>query len=236
MTYVQSARSILPVSSHEDGPSIPFPLVQMLAGPPSAGRNPLDRLYTVILRSALDGPQAQNIILILQILLRLSTPISMDAWMKLVGRDRKGDVALLLRPLLSVVHVSQDSGTVCISHPSFRNLVPHHHPHFEEFGRASDNVQQNMNIAIRRLLSIMQDTLRFNIYQLEMLHMHSLDIAGTDNSEQAQYLIPPELLYACRCWGGYVGGAASSEILLSKLREFLSHHLLHWMEVLNQNN
>lgn len=211
----------------------PSSLLQVLTSPQSENQSPLDGLYALILSSAPKGPQAQKTLIVLQAILCTNAPVPMDALVKLLELSSKSQVALLLKSFSSVIHVPEDGDMISIFHPSFRNFMLSYSQRFGTFGQGVDGSEQCSALALR-CISIMQHTLRFNIYQMEF--SYSMDGERPDDSGPSQDVVPSEVLYACCCWGACVEGADSSITLLSEIHEFLSCHLLHWMEVLNQSD
>jgi hypothetical protein len=82
---------------------------------------------------------------------------------------------------------------------------------------------------------IMQRALKFNICGLESSYLMNKDVK--DRDARVKNSIPSYLSYACRFWGDHLhdvlhDNKTDSEIV-RLLKDFLTIHLFHWLEVLN---
>lgn len=95
----------------------------------------------------------------------------------------------------------------------------------------STSVIHSLAESLNACLEIMERELRFNISGREVSDVSDMDVPGLFDT--VNRTISTRLLHACCFWGYYVEHTAPSETLLSAIDDFLSIHLLHWMEVLN---
>lgn len=202
--------------------------------PCSEGQEPLDGLYMTILTSALENsdprmPEALNAMLALQTILGTKYPMSLDTLAGFLRLDNGDQVLPLLAPLLPVLHISETGSAVFIFHQSFQAFMSD--PQRSGIFYCND-LDQNRILA-RLCFNTMGDMLQFNICERELSYALDRDIPGL--FEQAQQIIPPELMYAWLYWGSHVDSSSSapSDSLFSQIDYFLSNHLLSWMEVLN---
>lgn len=207
------------------------PILEAILRQPREKQGLLDGLYTTILTSILEDSnvdwETANIRLVLQAILFVKHPMSVDSLAGILRLNGRNEVLPLLGSLLPILHVSESGDNVFIFHRSFRAFATHPQRSGMFY---CDNRQGNHDLACL-CLDLLQDKLRFNICERELSWVLDRDIDGL--SDRAQQNISPELIYACRYLGDHAESAASSDILVSKLNEFLSNHLLSWMEVLN---
>lgn len=87
-------------------------------------------------------------------------------------------------------------------------------------------------------LAVMNDKLVFNIGRIPTSYLVNDDIPDIDVLVEEHIRKHPSLLYACQYWSEHFNevDAECSQVLpsiLSLLSEFLSIHILHWLEVLS---
>jgi hypothetical protein len=81
-------------------------------------------------------------------------------------------------------------------------------------------------------LEIMERELQFNICQIPTSYKANKDIENLD--VLVKKYISPHLLYASHFWSQHLSYLADiDDIICSKLRCFLSHRFLEWLEVMN---
>ncbi|CAE7099019.1 unnamed protein product [Rhizoctonia solani] len=132
-----------------------------------------------------------------------------------------------LRPLQSVIHVSETTGIVSTLHASFPEFV------LDPFrsGLLDWNKESCHQRLAVRCFSIMKQQLQFNICGLRSSYDFDQDIP--DLNARIETSISPELFYACRFWAEHLAQAANCDTLCQDLDLFLNIRLLFWMEVLN---
>ncbi|CAE6351103.1 unnamed protein product [Rhizoctonia solani] len=189
-------------------------------------------MYTHILQAALDEPSlderdSEDMRRVLYLTARNKKPLEIHRISKLLKFDHTDRVWALLQPLWSVLHVSEDRGTVKILHSSFRKYIldPLHSGQY-----CCDPSVYGHRIALRcfQYFQLMQPW--FNICRLESSYMPDSKVAKLD--ELVQALMPINLFHAARHWAVHLGHVPVSPDLLRGLEQFLSLHLLLWMEVM----
>ncbi|KAH7332908.1 WD40-repeat-containing domain protein [Rhizoctonia solani] len=192
----------------------------------------IDHLYSTILTSALkndklEPDEARRMQLVLWTTICLREPVDMDTLTALVGTGEKKHIIAALKPLRSVLHVSETSGMISTLHASFSDYIL-------SWGRANgffcDRETHNLALAAK-CFNIMRANLRFNICNLASSFVPDSAVPGLEERITANISTP--LFYACKYWGDHFILALASEKIGQELSEFLSHRLLFWMEVLN---
>ncbi|KAG8720878.1 hypothetical protein FRC09_008845 [Ceratobasidium sp. 395] len=192
----------------------------------------LDELYTAILKTALDikglrGAQKATRETVLRHVVCAREPLSLDVMAGLLRVDDATEVSAALRPLQSVLSVSE-SGVIGTLHESFPNYLLNH----ARSGRFyCDPGQYHAQMAQRCFRLIKVPSPPFNICKLESSYL--LDEEVHDLSQRMGKAIPQALLYACRYWATHLELGDHNHNLLVLLYELLSERLLLWMEVMN---
>ncbi|KAG8785224.1 hypothetical protein FRC12_017836 [Ceratobasidium sp. 428] len=193
---------------------------------------PLDELYTTILKAALEPKgliraekEAQETLLRHVVCAR--EPLSLDVMAGLLQADSTEQVSTSLRPLQSVLSVSE-SGIIGTLHESFPNYLLNH----ARAGRFyCDPGRHHAQMAERCFRLIKVPSPPFNICKLESSYL--LDDEVPDLDRKMDKAISQALSYACRYWATHLELGYYSHDLLLLLYEFLSERLLLWMEVMN---
>ncbi|KAG8784662.1 hypothetical protein FRC12_018419 [Ceratobasidium sp. 428] len=210
-------------------------LKQILATPTlvDTSHQGIDLLYTTILESALGNPslsdsERKEMVLVLRSVICTPDPLSIDAIACLLGLDQAEPVNIALRPLLSVLQVSNITGLVTTLHESFPDYMLDEKRskrfycdakrHYAWFAQACLN-QINIHNP------------PFNICNLESSYVSDNEVPRLD--DRVETPIPHRLFRACIDWEKYLELAEASEELLSELYQFLSTRLLLWMEIMN---
>ncbi|CAE6426768.1 unnamed protein product [Rhizoctonia solani] len=202
--------------------------------PPSEGKDRyIDELYTTILsaafnNSSLDLSSRKRMGTILHAVVCAQEPMTTRALSRLLLLKSAEQVGALLRPLGSVLHVSEKNGFVSVLHTSFpdylldqqRSAVFH-----------CNSTRINGLLAQACLGTIKHHDPQFNVCHLETSYY--LDEYISDISGRTDRAISPELFYSCRHWANHLQLAEESDELAGLARDFLSCRLLLWMEVLN---
>ncbi|CAE6399051.1 unnamed protein product, partial [Rhizoctonia solani] len=191
----------------------------------------IDRLYTMILDSAVYGPDQEpedqeQMRLIIWTALRVREPVSVDTLAALTGIEvTKANI--LLEPLYSILYMSQATGTITTLHASFPDFM------FDKARSAKfycDEAKHNQLLA-KRCFQLMQDQLRFNICGIETSFIP--DSKVQDLEARVQKSISPTLSYVAKYWGDHLMKSAPCKVVRKGLGNFLSDRLLFWIEVLS---
>ncbi|CAE6459288.1 unnamed protein product [Rhizoctonia solani] len=194
----------------------------------------IDNLYSAILTAALKNEklefeEARRMQFVLWTTVCSREPVDIDTLTALVGMGEKKRILTALKPLRSVLHVSETSGLVSTLHASFPDYIL-------SKGRANGffcDSEAHHHVLATRCFHIMNN-LRFNICNLASSCIP--DSAVLDLDQRVAMNISTPLFYACQYWGDHFVLALASENLNEELNRFLSHRLLFWMEVLNLKN
>ncbi|KAJ1304056.1 hypothetical protein OPQ81_008464 [Rhizoctonia solani] len=192
----------------------------------------IDDLYSAILTAALKNEklevdETRRIQLVLWTVVCLRESVDIDTLTALVGMGEKKQILAALKPIRSVVCVSETTGLVSTLHVSFPDYI---------FSRERANgffcdKEAHHLVLAARCFRIMSTGLRFNICNLASSFI--LDSAIPDLDKKLSKNISATLSYACQYWGDHFTLAQASQKIGEDLSEFLSHRLLFWIEVLN---
>ncbi|CAE6515651.1 unnamed protein product [Rhizoctonia solani] len=191
----------------------------------------IDRLYKAILEGVLQDDEREQhevdvIERVLWTVVCVKEPVTKQTLAILVQVEYN-QVTEALRPLQSVIHVSESTGIVSTLHASFPEFVLD--PSRSSFlGWSQETSDQRLAI---RCFSIMEQQLRFNICGLKSSYDFDQDIPDIDARVEAS--ISPELFYARRFWAEHLAQTTNCDTLNQYLDLFLEVRLLLWMEVLN---
>ncbi|CAE6415401.1 unnamed protein product [Rhizoctonia solani] len=193
----------------------------------------MDSLYSTILAAAFENPELEpwereRMKLVLDTVVCAREPLTLYA---LNGLLKFNDVQIVhasLRPFWSVLHISGTDDSVKMLHASFPEymLDP---LRSKEYG--CDLQTHNGNLVELCFERIKINMPQFNICALESSYVP--DDQVSDLEARLQRAIPADLAYVCQYWEAHLeltGGPEGREGLLF---DFLSQHLLLWMEVLN---
>ncbi|KAG8795686.1 hypothetical protein FRC12_011295 [Ceratobasidium sp. 428] len=199
---------------------------------PNESDEPLDELYTTILKTGLETKgltrtekEAQETLLRHVVCAR--EPLSLDVMASLLQVDNTLQVSAALRPLQSVLSVSE-SGAIGTLHESLPNYLLNH-AHSGMF--YCDPGRHHARMAQRCFEIIKIPNPPFNICNLESSYL--LDEEVPDIDQRVDEAISQALVYACRYWAVHLERADYSQDCSQPLHEFLSERLLMWMEVMN---
>ncbi|KEP48384.1 vegetative incompatibility protein HET-E-1 [Rhizoctonia solani 123E] len=210
--------------------------------PPDPGQEPsnqtkdIDQLYEVVLISALDSAnleraEKQRMQLVLHTVVCAQEPLTVDALAGLLGL-RRTQVAAALKPLWSVLHVSElnTAHRVSTLHASFPDYIFNSNRSKNFVCRAQTHNGELAELCLKR---IRQNRSQFNICSLRTSYMFDEDVADID--QIVKEATPLDLLYACQYWAIHIslGGTSDASERTEALRDFLGKRLLLWMEVLN---
>jgi hypothetical protein len=193
----------------------------------------IDVLYATILDAAfndtnLERSEKEEMDHVLHTVICAQEPLTMDVMAKLLELDCETAVRPALRPLLSVLNVSDTSGLVTTLHESFPDYMLDQ----TRSNMFYCNPRKHHALLVQRCFDIIKaPDPPFNICGLESSYLFDKDVPGID--ERVEKTISKELFYACRYWGTHLELAVTSPDIFDALFEFLSTRLLLWMEVLS---
>ncbi|KAG9076375.1 hypothetical protein FRC06_009539, partial [Ceratobasidium sp. 370] len=202
------------------------------SGLSSDSNKEIEALYGAILGTAFGNPRLTNpdraeMRTILDTIICAQEPLSLDVIAGLLRVDGEA-VKAAIRPLHSVLHISEMTHVVTTLHESFPDYV-------RNKGRSGrfhcDVEEQNARLAQLCFDHINIPSPPFNICNLESSYVLDKDVPNLDT--RAKAAISEELFYACRYWGAHLQLAKESQDLAGMLLGFLSNRLLLWMEVMN---
>ncbi|KAG8679842.1 hypothetical protein FRC09_018675, partial [Ceratobasidium sp. 395] len=154
-------------------------------------------------------------------------PLSLVTISGLLGLDEADHIEVALRPLLSVLNVSDTDGLITTLHESFPDYVLNR-SRSGAFGCDGRQHHARMTHLCFDLINALSPG--FNIYKLESSYVFDEDVPGID--EKIDEAISEALVYACLYWGAHLELANTTENLFLALHNLLSRRLLLWMEVL----
>ncbi|QRV75744.1 Notchless protein [Ceratobasidium sp. AG-Ba] len=193
----------------------------------------IDELYTTILRAAfddhnLDESDKAEMQLVLNTVICARKPLTVDSLVELTGLDYSDVVKPALRPLLSVLNVSESSGLVTTLHESFPDYMFNR----QRAGMFWCNSQEhNAQMAKWCFRLIVQVEKPFNICGISSSYIYDKDIA--DLTDKTNNAISKALYYASRYWGAHLEHSNGSKDLIEDLFNLLSTRLLLWAEIMN---
>jgi hypothetical protein len=201
----------------------------------------IDTLYSAILTTAIEDemlePEEQTCIRsVIWTTVAACEPVLIQTLTAISGIGSKYATMTALEPLRSVLHVSDNSGLVTTLHASFPDYLLNK----ERSGRFFCDLPKHSYIITTQCFGVMRDQLQFNICGIQSSFIPDEKIPNL--KEQVELNISAELFYACRFWMDHLQAVkgsdslepvGSDEILLQTIHDFLSQHLLFWIEVLN---
>ncbi|KAG9076118.1 hypothetical protein FS749_012143, partial [Ceratobasidium sp. UAMH 11750] len=195
----------------------------------------LNLLYATILDAAFnntalgDSEKAEMRAMLFHVICA-QEPLSLDVIASLLDLNDGAQAQAALRPLLSVLNVSDATELVTTLHESFPNYLLDQH----RSGRYYCDARQHNALMARLCFDLINiPNPPFNICKLESSYLFDEDVP--DFQERVDKSISKSLLYACRYWGAHLELANAADEETNALYEFLSSRLLLWMEVLNLN-
>ncbi|KAH7339779.1 WD40-repeat-containing domain protein [Rhizoctonia solani] len=199
----------------------------------SSKHKEIDKLYTIILASALHQPDIEaweqaRVKLVLDTVICAQEPLTVDALSGLLNLGNANRVRMALEPLWSVLHISSSNGLVSTLHASFPDFM------FNPVRSKSyhcDLEAHNGRLAELCFERIKRNERQFNICGL--VSSYTFDEHIPDLLGKVEQTIPLELCYAAQHWAVHLEQGGKSDTRANFLLEFLSQRLLLWMEILN---
>ncbi|KAG8717314.1 hypothetical protein FRC09_014455 [Ceratobasidium sp. 395] len=207
-------------------------LTSVSNGTASSSDKDINELYSMILAAAfgnpsLAGSDRADMKQILNTVVCAQEPLSVEVMAGLLGFDGE-TVHAALRPLLSVLQVSDTTHVITTLHESFPDYLL-------DKSRSSafycNSEEQNAHLTRICFGQIEIPDPPFNICGLESSYIFDKDVP--DLPARVKKAISKELRYACHYWGVHIMLSGDSRALASMLLSFLSDRLLLWLEVVN---
>ncbi|KAG9125403.1 hypothetical protein FRC07_007723 [Ceratobasidium sp. 392] len=193
----------------------------------------IDAVYTAILEAAFKDPTLTNsdraeMQLVLHAVICAQEPLSVDTIGGLLKLDVEASVYPALRPLFSVLQVSDTTRTVTTLHESFPNYL-RNKTRCNTFH--CDVEEHNALLAHLCFDQIAHPSPPFNICGLSSSYVFDKDVPDLD--AKVDSAISPKLYYACRYWAAHLMSAQNSYDLAARLLSFLSERFILWIEIMN---
>ncbi|KAG8775246.1 hypothetical protein FRC12_001594 [Ceratobasidium sp. 428] len=194
----------------------------------------IDSLYTTAIKVSILDSAGDNMNYLRQclgavVVTATRTPLSASNLALLLhGQISQNVLERVLLCLTSVLYVDEKlNDAIRISHPSFMDFVT-------DRSRSGDlciDLTEQNTIVAERCLSIMAESLRFNICELETSDLFNSDVQNLES--RVLVTIRPHLSYSCLYWSSHVVDAQVL-ILGEGLRRFLfGKELIYWIEALS---
>ncbi|QRV92662.1 WD repeat-containing protein [Ceratobasidium sp. AG-Ba] len=191
----------------------------------------IDELYISILSAVynskdLNQSDRDEMLLVLHTVVCASEPLSANTMADLLKLDDEQNVQDALSPLLSVLRISKDD-VITTLHESFRDFL------FDSSRSGTfhcNAAEHNARLAELCFEKISKEAV-FNIASLESSYVFDEDVPGLD--KRIHDAISEALLYACCYWDAHMTQANVYQGLAETLFDFLSEHLLAWIEIMN---
>lgn len=166
------------------------------------------------------------------IILAAMTPLSVNALNQLCEEDAALDAGLIIRSLGSVLAgATEQDVPVQTLHISFRDFVTDP----KRSGGFCVNVEEQSSRLAIPCLRIMVSHLQQNICNVEYMFIWYSQMG--DRASLVDKHIPESLQYACGFWIHHLLKLRTySDVLYAQMRNFMLHHLLHWIEALSIMN
>ncbi|CAE6428457.1 unnamed protein product [Rhizoctonia solani] len=192
----------------------------------------LDKLYTAILESAFNRPlmsdeNKKRMKTVLDTVICAQEPMSTETLAGLLELKNAEHARTLLRPLLSVVNVTEDTEVATTLHASFPDFMLSAD---RSVGFYCAAAQHHITLALACLRQIRSNPVQFNIRGIESSYTWDHEVeAARERIEAAR---SPVLLYACYHWYHHLELADYSTDFQEPVFDFLSARLLLWLEVM----
>ncbi|CUA78444.1 Ribosome assembly protein 4 [Rhizoctonia solani] len=191
----------------------------------------LDKLYTAILESAFNRPHIgdenkKRMKMVLDTVICAQEPMSTEALAILLGLKNAEHARTLLRPLLSVVNVTEDTGLATTLHASFPDFILSADRSARFYCAAT---RHHIALTLACLKRISSNPVQFNICGIESSYLRDQEVGALD--ERVERGISPGLYYACRYWYHHLELADYSTDLQEPVFDFFSARFLLWLEV-----
>ncbi|CCO35245.1 Vegetative incompatibility protein HET-E-1 [Rhizoctonia solani AG-1 IB] len=200
---------------------------------PRLGTDTIDQLYRTILENAFNNPKlisinVQRTMKFLQMVVYAIEPLTTSALASLLALRDANQVEALLKPLRSVLNITQETGLVTTLHASFPDfmLSPNRSGRFHCHPSIHHGV---MAEACLRTIDATEP--KFNICALPSSYLYDHEVP--DLEDRISRSISPGLTYACQYWTTHLELSEHRDELIDGVRNFFSLRLLLWMEVMN---
>ncbi|EUC62299.1 vegetative incompatibility protein HET-E-1, putative [Rhizoctonia solani AG-3 Rhs1AP] len=206
-------------------------LLRLTSEQPNPRQQKIDGLYAAILRAVFEKPnrdpsEIECIKLVLWSAICAQEPLTAASLSKLLKLDNDRQVVIALKPLRSVLHISEHTEHISTLHASFPDFMFNH----KRSGDYACNELTHHGLLAERCFELMQNQLRFNICKLESTLSFDRDVPNL--SAATDTIISSELFYACQYWGAHLQHSSITDSLVSHVKNLMMYRLLTWMEVL----
>ncbi|CCO36384.1 Vegetative incompatibility protein HET-E-1 [Rhizoctonia solani AG-1 IB] len=198
-----------------------------------AGPNAIDKLYETILSNAFGNPKIfqgnrERMMQLLETVICAIEPMTMDTLANLLEFRSIKQVEGLLKPLRSVLNVTQATGLVTTLHASFPDFMLSHDRSRSFYCQP---LVRHAAMAGACLRIIEENESKFNICALPS--SYNFDNEVPDFDTHVSKSISPALIYGCRYWSTHLRLGEYRVDFIEFVRNFFSTRLLLWMEILN---
>ncbi|QRV78674.1 WD repeat-containing protein [Ceratobasidium sp. AG-Ba] len=204
-------------------------ILRIHAPSPTDANREIDALYTTILNSAF-GDSSSNTLdrtrmeMLLRTVVCAQEPLDLDAIAGLTRLDIERAVRPRLRPLMSILHVSESTGVVTILHESFSDYLL--------TSSRSGQFYCDPEVHHAQMARMCFDTIEipdppFNVCSLDSSYLCDEDTPGIEGKVNSA--ISGALCYSCRHWGMHIISGEPSLDLANRLERFLlGARSLYW--------
>ncbi|CCO31936.1 hypothetical protein BN14_05988 [Rhizoctonia solani AG-1 IB] len=204
-----------------------------LGSVPLVGADAIDQLYYTILDNAFSNRKIipineQRTMKLLQMVVYAMRPMTTSVLASLLALRDANQVEALLKPLRSVLNITQATGLVTTLHASFPDfmLSPNRSGRFH----CQPSIHHGV-MAEACLRTIDATEPKFNICALPSSYLYDWEVP--DLEERISRSISPGLIYACQYWTTHLILSEHRDELIDGVRKFFSSRLLLWMEIMN---
>ncbi|KAL5640473.1 hypothetical protein ACGC1H_007653 [Rhizoctonia solani] len=232
MLFIYAANLVRYAQSNQDSADPRERLKALIDMTPEEQHTLVGPLYMKVVNNALNDEdleedEIEDIRLVLNTVLLAQEPVSVETIGMLGGIGNLRRVENALHPLRDVLHYSEKTGLVSTLDSTFPKIMFSKERSKEHFCDAAKHSQ----LLAQGCFLGMKERLQFNICELESSFLFDEKVDNLQSRIKDR--ISPTLAYACRYWANHLSLVANVDGVLMELSEFLTTHLLLWMEVLN---
>ncbi|KAG8692358.1 hypothetical protein FRC09_011247, partial [Ceratobasidium sp. 395] len=198
------------------------------------GQQGIDALYATILQAALENkhldPEEQSqVTQVLRTAICAQEPLPVNTIARLLGTSGVGSVHAALRPLSSILQVSNTTDQLVTTlHQSFPDYMLDQ----KRSGRFYCQPEEHNAWYTRTCFDLIETASpSFNICRIESSYVPNRKIAGL--GDRMDEVISPQLFYACRYWEAHAELVDPPREAAAQIVCFLSTRLLLWMEIMS---
>jgi hypothetical protein len=235
--YAATAVRFLMSRQHTPADRLSQLLEQQETSDRASRHDDLDKLYTRILRDAVETSEAvvntelcKRLHDVVAVIVLAQTPVHIDA-LAIISGVELNKVRIVLHCLTSLLLVNTDE-PVRIFHPSFPDFMKDDSRCKMEALRVNPPVDHG--VLASRCLSVLNHTLHYDMCDIRNPAVGNENVPDLD--ERLRMKVPSwnAVRYACCFWPTHlVECETPSNNLLEMLDDFCRKHLFHWLEVLS---